>query len=123
MNTQKAKNILGSDLELCCTDPVTGFFRDGFCNTNLVDLGTHVICAVVTQEFLDYTKSKGNDLSSPAPQYDFPGLKEGDGWCLCALRWKEAHEAGVAPPIKPKSTHEKCLEIIDKDILEKYYIN
>ena len=122
MTDEKPKNILGTELQSCCADPVTGFFRDGFCRTNKMDHGTHVICAVVTDEFLEFTKSKGNDLSTPRPEYQFPGLKAGDGWCLCAMRWKEAHDAGVAPPLKPESTHEKTLELIDKRSLEKYYI-
>ena len=121
MTEGKAKNILGTELELCCTDPMTGFFRDGFCNTNHMDHGTHVVCAIVTETFLAFTKSKGNDLSTPRPEYQFPGLKPGDGWCLCALRWKEAYEAGMAPPIKPEATHEKALEIIDQDILQQFY--
>jgi len=118
----KAKNILGQELKLCCTDPMTGFFRDGFCNTDQMDQGTHVICAILTKEFLDFTKSRGNDLTTPRPEFQFPGLKPDDGWCLCALRWKEAHEAGVAPPIKPDATHEKVLEIIDIKTLEAYYM-
>lgn len=119
---EQAKNILGTDLELCCTDPMTGFFRDGFCNTNQMDHGTHVVCAIITAEFLEFTKSRGNDLSTPRPEYGFPGLKPGDGWCLCANRWKEAYEAGMAPPIKPESTHVKALEIIDIAKLEKNYV-
>ena len=122
MTDEKPKNILGTELQSCCTDPITGFFRDGYCRTNQMDLGTHVICAVVTDEFLEFTKSKGNDLSTPRPEYQFPGLTAGDGWCLCAMRWKEAHDAGAAPPLKPESTHEKALEFIDKSSLEKYYI-
>lgn len=122
MAEKKAKNILGTELQSCCTDPVTGFFRDGFCHTNHLDHGTHVVCAIMTDEFLDYTKSRGNDLSTPMPEYRFPGLKTGDGWCLCALRWKEAYEAGVAPPVKPEATHEKALEYIDLQSLEKYYL-
>ena len=118
---KKAKNILGTDLQACCFDPMTGFFRDGFCNTNQQDRGTHTVCAVVTKEFLDYTRSKGNDLSTPYPPH-FPGLKPGDGWCLCAMRWREAHEAGKAPPIKPEATHEKTLEYVPLEILEKYYV-
>ncbi|MEM8798402.1 MAG: DUF2237 domain-containing protein, partial [Pseudomonadota bacterium] len=102
------------------TDPMTGFLRDGFCNTNQMDHGTHVICAVVTEAFLDYTRSRGNDLSTPRPEYQFPGLKPGDGWCLCALRWKEAHEAGVAPPIKAQSTHIRALDFIPLEVLETY---
>ena len=115
------KNILGTGLQSCCMDPVTGFFRDGYCNTSQMDQGTHVVCAVMTDEFLEFTKSRGNDLSTPRPDYQFPGLKAGDHWCLCVLRWKEAHEAGVAPPIKPEATHEKTLEFIDEIVLEKYY--
>ena len=122
MAQEKAKNILGSDLQACCTDPMTGFFRDGYCNTSQKDHGTHVVCAIVTKEFLAFTKSLGNDLSTPRPEYQFPGLKPGDGWCLCAMRWKEAHAAGVAPPIKPEATHEKALELIDKEALEQHYI-
>ena len=122
MTDEKPKNILGTELQSCCTDPITGFFRDGYCRTNQMDLGTHVICAVVTDEFLEFTKSKGNDLSTPRPEYQFPGLTAGDGWCLCAMRWKEAHDAGAAPPLKPESAHEKALEFIDKSSLEKYYI-
>ena len=122
MTDEKSKNILGTELQSCCTDPITGFLRDGYCRTNQMDLGTHVICAVVTDEFLEFTKSKGNDLSTPRPEYQFPGLTAGDGWCLCAMRWKEAHDAGAAPPLKPESTHEKALEFIDKSSLEKYYI-
>ena len=87
-----------------------------------MDQGSHVVCAVVTEEFLEFTKSRGNDLSTPIPAYDFPGLKPGDGWCLCALRWKEAQEAGVAPPIKPKSTHARALAFIDKQVLEAHLI-
>ena len=121
MSEDRAKNILGTDLQLCCTDPMTGFFRDGYCNTSRMDHGTHVVCAIVTEEFLAFTKSKGNDLSTPHPEYQFPGLKPGDCWCLCALRWKEAYETGVAPPIKPEATHAKALEIVSQDILQQFY--
>ncbi|HBD23544.1 MAG TPA: DUF2237 domain-containing protein [Oceanospirillaceae bacterium] len=122
MAEEKAKNILGGELESCCTDPMTGFLRDGYCNTNQMDQGTHVVCAIITDEFLAFTKSRGNDLITPRPEYQFPGLKAGDGWCLCALRWKEAFATGVAPPIKPSSTHEKVLEFINREDLEKYYL-
>lgn len=115
-----AKNILGTDLQLCCSDPVTGFFRDGYCNTNQMDQGTHVICAVVTEAFLAFTKSRGNNLTTPRPEHQFPGLKPGDGWCLCALRWREAFEAGVAPSIKARSTHERALEFVPIEILERF---
>lgn len=122
MAKEKTKNILGNELQSCCIEPVTGFFRGGYCNTNQMDQGMHVVCAVVTEEFLGFTKSRGNDLSTPRPEFQFPGLKAGDGWCLCAMRWKEACEAGVAPPIKPESTHEKVLELIQKEVLKKHYI-
>lgn len=114
------RNILGKRLELCCTAPMTGFYRDGTCHTGPEDGGTHVVCAVMTEEFLTYTKSRGNDLSTPIPAYDFPGLKPGDKWCLCVTRWKEAHEAGKAPPIVPESSHIKALEVVDKEILLAY---
>lgn len=122
MVKEVAKNIVGTKLQSCCTDPITGFFRDGYCNTNQMDQGTHVVCAVVTDEFLEFTKSRGNDLSTPRPDYQFPGLKAGDRWCLCALRWKEAYEAGVAPPIKPEATHEKTLKFIDLSVLKEHCI-
>ena len=113
-----ALNVLKKPLQPCCFDPLTGFFRDGFCHTNMQDTGTHVVCAQVTSEFLEFTKSRGNDLSSPNPQYNFLGLKAGDFWCLCALRWLEAYEAGVAPKIKLESTNIKALEFIDLEILK-----
>ena len=113
-------NVFGQPLELCCDNPKTGFYRDGFCNTGSIDLGTHVVCAEMTKEFLDYTKSKGNDLSTPNPIFDFPGLKPGDCWCLCALRWKEAYEAGVAPKVKLEATHDKALEYLTMNqLIEK----
>ena len=113
-------NVFGQPLELCCDNPKTGFYRDGFCNTGSIDLGTHVVCAEMTKEFLDFTKSKGNDLSTPNPIYDFPGLKPGDFWCLCALRWKEAYEAGVAPNVKLEATHDKALEYLTMNqLIEK----
>lgn len=123
MTKHQAKNILGGDMQLCCLEPRTGFFRDGFCNTNHLDAGTHVICAVVTDAFLAFTRSQGNDLTTPIPEYGFPGLKAGDGWCLCALRWREAHDAGVAPPIKARSTHERALDFVDADTLAKYCVD
>ena len=113
-------NILGTPLIACCYDPMTGFFRDGYCMTAAVDQGTHVVCAIMTKDFLAYTKSKGNDLSTPIPQWNFPGLKPGDGWCLCILRWLEAEKAGVAPLIKLAATAEKALEYTTIDMLKKY---
>ncbi len=104
------KNVLGTALQVAGTDPVTGFYRNGFCSTGDDDAGVHVIAAVITEEFLDYSKSMGNDLITPFPQYDFPGLKPGDTWCLCAKRWKQAYNAGVAPSVILEATHEKALE-------------
>lgn len=120
MTDKREKNILGEPLQPCCNHLMTGFFRDGFCRTHSSDHGAHVVCAVVTEEFLRFTQLRGNDLSTPMPAYQFPGLKPGDSWCLCALRWKEAYEAGVAPPIKACSTHEKALQYIEKDVLESF---
>ena len=114
------KNIYDEPLKVCSTDPMTGWKRDGKCSTHEDDSGTHTVCARVNDEFLDYTKSKGNDLSTPN-EY-FPGLKDGDNWCLCALRWKEAMNAGKAPPLNLESTNKKTLEYIDKDTLKKYKI-
>jgi uncharacterized protein (DUF2237 family) len=106
----QSKNVLGTALKKCCDSPKTGFFRDGFCHTGPQDHGTHVACAIVTKEFLEFTKSKGNDLMTPRPDWNFPGLKPGDKWCLCALRWLEAKKAGVAPKLDLEATHEKMLE-------------
>ena len=117
------KNILGGELEACCTDPMTGFGRDGYCHTNDHDSGTHVVCAQVTEVFLQFTLKCGNDLITPVPERQFPGLRGGDFWCLCALRWLEAHEAGLAPPIKVRATHERALEYISKRILLAYRID
>jgi hypothetical protein len=115
-------NILGTNLELCCSIPITGFYRDGICRTSQDDTGTHTICAIVTTEFLEYSKSKGNDLTTAVPQYGFPGLKDGDRWCLCALRWKEAYEAGCAPKIIAEATSNATTNFIKKEILLEYVI-
>ena len=104
------KNVLGTDLQIAGTNPLTGYYRDGFCSTGECGRGVHVSAATLTDEFLDFTKSQGNDLTTPSPQYNFPGLKAGDCWCLCALRWKEAFDAGVAPPVLLEATHEKALK-------------
>lgn len=120
---EEATNVLGTPLESCCTDPMTGFYRDGFCNTGYNDRGSHVVCAIMTQEFLDYTKSCGNDLCTPAPQYGFPGLKPGDKWCLCVSRWKQAYHAGKAPQIVLESTHRKALEIVTLEELQELAIS
>jgi uncharacterized protein (DUF2237 family) len=120
MTKVKAINILGTELQSCSTDPMTGFFRDGCCNTNHLDQGTHVICSQVTDEFLQFSRNQGNDLVTPHLEYNFPGLKAGDCWCLCATRWKEAFEAGVAPPVIAESTHQKATEVVDINILKQY---
>lgn len=104
------KNVLGSELKIAGTSPITGFYRDGFCSTGTADRGIHVVAAIVTDKFLQYSKARGNDLITPSPAYGFPGLKAGDKWCLCAARWKEAYDAGVAPPVVLEATHEKALE-------------
>ena len=104
------KNVFGRSLAPCCADPLTGFYRDGYCRTGPGDSGVHTVCAEMTAEFLDFTRSCGNDLSTPAPEYLFPGLKPGDRWCLCAARWKEAYDAGVAPPVVLEATHVSSLE-------------
>lgn len=123
MGTQQKvsqKNIFGQDLIPCCMDPITGIFRDGYCNTNHLDRGVHVVCAIVTQEFLDYSKCQGNDLCTPYPHYNFPGLKAGDSWCLCASRWYEAYKAGKAPKIVLEATNEKVLDYIPMDVLVQF---
>lgn len=118
-NAPKAKNVLGKDLQPCCFEPRTGWYRDGFCNTDASDNGVHVVCVVVTDEFLKFSAKRGNDLSTPMPTYNFPGLKPGDKWCLCVSRWKEALDAGVAPDVVLESTHQKTLETVRfEDLLE-----
>ena len=116
------KNVLGENLALCCSSPIAGFYRDGFCQTGDQDLGIHVICAQVTNEFLDFTKAQGNDLRTPAQMFNFVGLKAGDRWCLCASRWKEALEAGVAPPVDLTATHESALKIVSLEQLQQHSI-
>ncbi|NNM18966.1 MAG: DUF2237 domain-containing protein [Croceitalea sp.] len=111
------KNILGGPLEACCHNPKTGFYRDGSCKTGPEDVGTHVVCAIMTEEFLKYTRLKGNDLSTPIPAYQFPGLKPGDKWCLCASRWKQAAKEGMAPQVVLEATHQKALKFIDFELL------
>src|ERR1700721_2675352 len=103
------RNVLGGELEPCGIDPLTGFYRDGCCNTGPEDLGVHTVCTKVTGEFLTFSKAAGNDLSTPRPEYGFPGLQPGDQWCLCAPRWAEAYEAGVAPPVVLEATHASSL--------------
>lgn len=118
-----AKNVLGTKLETCCTSPMTGFYRNGCCDTGAEDLGLHLVCAKVTMEFLAFSRSRGNDLITPAPMFGFPGLKPGDKWCLCVARWKEALEAGVAPPIILSATHEATLKYVPLPILEEYAVD
>ena len=107
------KNILGTDLKCCGTKPMTGYFRDGFCRTTETDRGRHVVACIVNEKFLQFTRQMGNDLSSPNPMYNFPGLKPGDKWCVCALRWKEAFDAGCAPEVILEATHEKSLDFVN----------
>lgn len=109
---QVPRNVVGTPLIPCSYDPLTGYFRDGCCNTNENDQGSHVICAKVTQAFLDFSIQQGNDLVTSRPEYRFAGLEDGDRWCLCALRWKQAYEAGVAPPVILESTHIRALEYV-----------
>jgi len=104
-----ARNVLGGLLQVCGVSPLTGFARDGICHTGLQDIGSHTVCVQMTAAFLDYSLQRGNDLVTPVPEYDFPGLKAGDRWCVCAARWLEAAEAGVAPPVILDATHERAL--------------
>lgn len=113
------RNVLGEPLAPCCTDPMTGFFRDGSCRTGPDDLGSHTVCAQVTEEFLAFSRARGNDLVTPRPEFSFPGLRPGDCWCLCALRWKEALDAGCAPPVKLEACHERCLDVVSLDVLRE----
>ncbi|MBD2304716.1 DUF2237 domain-containing protein [Chroococcidiopsis sp. FACHB-1243] len=119
----QARNVLGSELKTCCSAPMTGYYRDGKCNTGAGDYGAHVVCAELTAEFLNFTKSRGNDLSTPVPEFNFPGLKPGDRWCLCASRWKEALDAGVAPPIILQSTHASALEYVSLSELRQHALD
>jgi uncharacterized protein (DUF2237 family) len=118
----EASNVLGQPLGSCCTSPMTGFYRDGYCNTGAGDYGAHTVCAQMTEEFLSFTKAQGNDLSTPMPAFQFPGLKPGDRWCLCASRWKEALDAGVAPPVVLESTHASSLEYVSLNELKQYAV-
>ena len=117
-----ARNVLGEELIPCSLDPVTGFFRNGCCETGPHDMGLHTVCAVMTAEFLVFSAAAGNDLSTPRPDLSFPGLKPGDRWCLCAPRWMEAYAAGVAPPVVLDSTHEETLAIVPLGVLKDYAV-
>lgn len=116
-------NVLGEPLESCCHDPLTGFYRDGYCHTGAQDLGVHTVCAVVDETFLQFSQAQGNDLVTPRPEFGFDGLNAGNGWCLCAGRWLEAHEAGVAPRIKLRSTHIRTLDLIPLSVLKPYALD
>lgn len=113
-------NVLGTELEECGLDPLTGFLRDGNCSTGPQDQGSHTVCAMVDEAFLEYSLSAGNDLITPVPEYGFPGLKPGDKWCLCASRWMQAYDAGCAPPVHLRATHERTLELIELDVLKQF---
>ncbi|EQC50100.1 PF09996 family protein [Bacteriovorax sp. BSW11_IV] len=119
----ESKNVLGTKLEVCSLNPRTGFFRDGCCNTGHDDTGMHTVCVEVTSEFLDYSMERGNDLSTPRPEFGFLGLIPGDRWCLCAARWLEAYKAGCAPKVKLTATHEETLAIIPYNILESFEVD
>lgn len=115
-------NVLGTALQSCSTDPITGWFRDGCCETGRDDRGRHIVCAVMTDEFLEFSRSQGNDLMTPRPEYRFPGLKAGDRWCLCLDRWREAHKAGAAPQIVLAATHQMALERVELSTLEAFAV-
>lgn len=117
------KNVLGTKLQSCSKFPMTGFYRDGCCNTGQEDFGIHTVCIVATDEFLEFSRKAGNDLTTPMPQFDFPGLIEGDRWCLCALRWLEAYEAGKAPKVILEATNERTLDYIPLEALKEYSIS
>ena len=119
----RERNVLGGELEECGTDPVTGFYRDGCCSSGPEDMGSHTVCAVVTQEFLSHQQSVGNDLVSPVPAYGFPGLRPGDRWCVVALRWLQALEAGVAAPVVLAGTNERALELIPLEVLRAHAVD
>jgi uncharacterized protein (DUF2237 family) len=117
------RNVFGEPLAECSLVPLTGFFRDGCCNTGAEDFGSHTVCAIMTAEFLAFSKAAGNDLSTPMPEYGFPGLREGDRWCLCAARWQQAFEAGQAPRVALRATHERALEIVSLADLKRYAVD
>jgi len=119
----RSRNVLGGPLADCCNNPVTGFFRDGCCNTGPEDHGAHVVCVQVTKEFLEFSVARGNDLSTPMPDFGFPGLNPGDRWCLCAARWREALSAGMAPSVVLTATHERALDYVTLEALKKYALD
>jgi uncharacterized protein (DUF2237 family) len=119
-DTPPARNVLGEPLVPCSFNPLTGFFRDGCCKTTVDDVGTHVVCAIMTEDFLEFSLSRGNDLSTAMPEWGFPGLKPGDQWCLCAIRWKEAFLAGMAPLVVLESTNYNALDMIPLEVLQRF---
>ncbi len=116
----KPKNVLGSELKTCCTSPMTGFYRDGYCRTGADDRGSHTICIYATADFLEFSHARGNDLTTPRPEFNFPGLVEGDKWCLVALRWQEAFDAGAAPKVVLEATHESALQFVSLEDLREH---
>ena len=123
MNIFESINVYGKELKVCCNNPVTGFFRNGSCDTCSEDFGLHTVCILATEEFLSFSKSVGNDLTTPNQKFEFAGLKSGDRWCLCALRWKEAYDNGKAPPVYLESTHIKTLDLVDINTLQQFAVN
>jgi uncharacterized protein (DUF2237 family) len=116
-------NVLGAELEQCGTDPLTGFYRDGCCSSGPEDIGSHTVCAVVTREFLEHQRSVGNDLSTPRPEWQFPGLQPGDRWCVVAVRWLQAYQEGVAAPVVLAATHERALDVIPLRLLREHAVD
>jgi len=123
MDMDPSVNVFGEALQGCNDKPATGFFRDGCCNTNDQDTGSHTVCVEVTKDFLEFSRFRGNDLSTPHPEFDFPGLQPGDRWCLCAARWLEAHQHGMAPRVLLKGTHERALEIVPLQLLKQFAVD
>ena len=123
MEKFESRNVFGEPLAPCCHAPLTGFYRDAYCNTGYADAGIHTVCAQVTAEFLRFSASRGNDLTRPFPEAGFPGLEPGDRWCLCAARWIEAYNAGMAPPVLLASTHEETLAMVDLETLRRYAVD
>lgn len=120
---KRARNVLGGPLAECSAKPLTGFYRDGCCNTGAQDRGVHTVCALMTREFLEFSRGRGNDLSTPMPEFGFPGLKPGDRWCLCAARWREALNAGAAPKVVLAATHERTLDYVSLEDLKKHALD
>ena len=120
---EPSENVFGERLESCSDAPVTGFYRDGCCNTGDDDIGSHTICVRVTSEFLEFSRFRGNDLSTPRPEFGFPGLRAGDRWCLCAERWREAHDAGMAPKVILRSTHKRALDVVPLSMIKPFAID